>query len=34
MKFREFSVYEEKINLTLLNDIIRFISDTVSLTSQ
>lgn len=34
MKFREFSVYEEQINLTLLNDIIRFIADTASLTSQ
>lgn len=34
MKFREFSAYEDQINLTLLNDIIRFISDTASLTSQ
>lgn len=31
MNYREFSFFEDKVNLTLLNDLIRFVSDTVKL---
>lgn len=31
MNYREFSFFEDKINITLLNDLIRFVCDTVKL---